>query len=73
MRSTTPTNLRASIEEAFADRSLLTSDVHRNAVGMAMHSLDEGALRVATPPDVPGGEWIVNAWLKQAILLYFAI
>ena len=73
MRLTTPTNLRASIEEAFADRTLLTSDVHRTAIGMAMHSLDEGALRVATPPQTPGGEWIVNAWLKQAILLFFAM
>lgn len=31
--------------------------------------LDEGTLRVAEPRD---GEWVTNAWVKEAILLYFA-
>jgi 2,3,4,5-tetrahydropyridine-2-carboxylate N-succinyltransferase len=32
-------------------------------------ALDEGKLRVAEPQ---GDAWIVNAWIKRAILLYFA-
>jgi 2,3,4,5-tetrahydropyridine-2-carboxylate N-succinyltransferase len=35
----------------------------------AIEMLDEGALRVAEPQE---GNWITNAWVKQAILLYFA-
>lgn len=31
--------------------------------------LDDGTLRVAEPRD---GEWVTNAWIKEAILLYFA-
>ncbi len=73
MRSTMPTNSRPLVEEAFADRALLENDNHRNAVSMTVHSLNEGALRVATPPGTPNGEWTVNAWLKQAILLFFAM
>ena len=36
----------------------------------ALHGLDRGELRVAQKVD---GEWTVNAWVKQAILLYFGI
>jgi 2,3,4,5-tetrahydropyridine-2-carboxylate N-succinyltransferase len=35
-----------------------------------MNGLDQGALRVAEKVD---GEWRVNAWLMQAVNLYFAI
>ncbi len=34
----------------------------------AIALLDEGAVRVAEPRD---GDWVTNAWLKSAILLYF--
>jgi 2,3,4,5-tetrahydropyridine-2-carboxylate N-succinyltransferase len=39
------------------------------AVDDVIEALDEGALRVAEPD---GDDWRVNAWVKQAILLYFA-
>ena len=39
------------------------------AVDRVIEALDIGALRVAEPD---AGEWRVNAWVKQAILLYFA-
>jgi len=39
------------------------------AVDEVMEALDNGRLRVAQPS---GEAWIVNAWVKQAILLYFA-
>lgn len=63
--------LRPLIETAFEDRSLLAKAEHRAAVEAAMAGLDSGSLRVAEPG---GGEgWRVHAWVKQAILLYFAL
>jgi 2,3,4,5-tetrahydropyridine-2-carboxylate N-succinyltransferase len=39
------------------------------AVDRVIELLDEGELRVAEPRD---GDWVTHAWLKRAILLYFA-
>ncbi|MBV8654808.1 MAG: 2,3,4,5-tetrahydropyridine-2,6-dicarboxylate N-succinyltransferase [Candidatus Eremiobacteraeota bacterium] len=39
------------------------------AIDDVIEMLDEGTLRVAEPS---GGDWITHAWVKQAILLYFA-
>ena len=39
------------------------------AVDEVVAALDEGRLRVAEPAD---GGWVTHAWVKQAILLYFA-
>jgi 2,3,4,5-tetrahydropyridine-2-carboxylate N-succinyltransferase len=36
-------------------------------------ALDRGEIRVASPPATEGGAWTTHAWVKQAILLYFAI
>jgi len=65
--------LRPRIERAFADRKLLGDPDYHSAVEGALHSLDRGELRVASPPDIDGGQWTTHAWIKQAILLYFAI
>jgi 2,3,4,5-tetrahydropyridine-2-carboxylate N-succinyltransferase len=70
MDTTQTARLRPTIEAAFADRALLQRDGTRNAVEAVIELLDQGALRVATPE--PEG-WTVHAWLKQAILLYFAL
>ncbi len=40
----------------------------RAAIDEALAGLDDGTLRVAEQID---GEWVVNGWLKKAILLYF--
>jgi 2,3,4,5-tetrahydropyridine-2-carboxylate N-succinyltransferase len=66
-------NLRPRIEAAFANRALLQEPDSRFAVEGALAALDRGELRVATPPESDGGSWTVNAWVKQAILLYFAL
>lgn len=58
------------VEAAFADRSQLSAA--REAVLHTMAELDAGRLRVAEP-GAPGQEWIVHAWIKQAILLYFSL
>ena len=62
--------LRPLIERAFADRALLKDDSHSRAVYAAVDALSDGALRVATREDTG---WTVHPWLKQAILLYFAL
>jgi 2,3,4,5-tetrahydropyridine-2,6-dicarboxylate N-succinyltransferase len=67
------TDLRPSIEAAFRDRELLKQASYRDAVLATIEALDKGKLRVATPPDSAGGEWTVNAWVKEAVLLYYAV
>jgi 2,3,4,5-tetrahydropyridine-2-carboxylate N-succinyltransferase len=59
---------RTLIEAAF--RGEIRLEDARPAVDQAMADLDSGAVRVAEKVD---GEWRVNAWLKQAILLYFRL
>jgi 2,3,4,5-tetrahydropyridine-2-carboxylate N-succinyltransferase len=63
-------DVRGRVEAAFADRQKLSDPVHRAAVVQALHGLDRGQLRVA---EKVGGEWKVNAWLMQAVNLFFAI
>ncbi|MBI2389402.1 MAG: 2,3,4,5-tetrahydropyridine-2,6-dicarboxylate N-succinyltransferase [Deltaproteobacteria bacterium] len=68
--------LQATIEAAFADRTTLTDPAVVAAVEETIALLDRGELRVATPPPPEQGEeaeWTVNAWVKQAILLYFGV
>jgi 2,3,4,5-tetrahydropyridine-2,6-dicarboxylate N-succinyltransferase len=65
--------LRPVIEAVAADRALLSDAAHALAVENTIGALDRGALRVATPPSREGEEWTTNAWVKQAILLYFAL
>ena len=50
------------------EQSWDSGEVDQEAVGAALAALDRGEVRVAEKKD---GEWVVNAWLKQAILLYF--
>jgi len=62
--------LKNKIEAAWADRSLLKDETYSNAVRAVIEEVDKGRLRVAEPKD---NQWVVNEWVKQAILLYFAI
>ena len=63
------------IESAFEDRSHITPDTAssevREAVNEAIHLLDSGKARVAEQKGV--GDWQVNEWLKQAVLLSFRL
>ncbi len=63
-------DVRRRIETAFADRTKLAEPPYQAAVLQAIHALDRGELRVAEKVD---GEWKVNAWLMQAVNLYFAV
>jgi 2,3,4,5-tetrahydropyridine-2-carboxylate N-succinyltransferase len=62
--------LKNKIEAAWADRSLLKDETYSNAVRAVIEEVDKGRLRVAEPKD---NLWVVNEWVKQAILMYFAI
>ena len=63
--------MKAVVERAWEDRSLLDQTETRQAVADVMQGLDEGKLRVAEP--LGDGEWQVNEWVKQAVLLNFPI
>ena len=55
---------RGSINAGNADASL------KDAVNEAIAGLDRGEMRVA---EKLNGEWVVNQWLKKAVLLSFAL
>ncbi len=63
-------DLKSTIETVWNDRALLKDEVYSNAVRAVIEEVDKGRLRVAEPN---GSDWIVNEWVKQAILMYFAI
>src|SRR4051812_3831860 len=61
---------RPLIEAAWVDRKLLLNAEHAAAVREVVELLDRGELRVASK--TPDG-WVTHAWVKQAVLLYFAL
>jgi 2,3,4,5-tetrahydropyridine-2-carboxylate N-succinyltransferase len=64
---------RSLVEQAFENRALLADAKHAAAVERVLAALDAGELRVASPPQDADGEWTTHAWVKQAVLLYFAL
>jgi 2,3,4,5-tetrahydropyridine-2-carboxylate N-succinyltransferase len=64
-------DLKSSIEAAYQDRKLLEKPEYKAAVEAVVAKLDAGELRVAMLCGT--GDWETHAWLKQAVLLYFAI
>lgn len=62
--------LKSLIQETWSDRTLLQANQHSDAVRAVIEEVDKGRLRVAEPID---GNWVVNEWVKQAILMYFGI
>ena len=65
------TSLAPLVTAAFNDRSLLRDTAHEQAVLRSIDALDRGEIRVAER--LRDGEWTTHAWIKQAILLYFAV
>jgi 2,3,4,5-tetrahydropyridine-2-carboxylate N-succinyltransferase len=66
-------SFRPRVQAAFADRELLRDPEHRRAVEGTIAALDRGELRVATPPAEEDGAWTTHAWIKEAVLLFFAL
>jgi 2,3,4,5-tetrahydropyridine-2,6-dicarboxylate N-succinyltransferase len=80
--------LKELILAAWANRELLKEEKFADAVRAVVEEVDKGRLRTASPTDPStyaqdgpptgsGGQdavqWEVNEWVKQAILMYFAI
>ncbi|MDB5379394.1 MAG: dapD [Rubritepida sp.] len=66
-------SLQSTIESLWDKRDTLSATTQgeaREAVEAALEMLDSGKARVAEPRD---GEWHVNQWLKQAVLLSFRL
>lgn len=67
------TQLSNTIENGWDNRASITPDTQgelREAVEKVLDALDAGKLRVA---EKKGNEWVVNQWVKQAILLSFRL
>lgn len=62
--------LQDQITAAWANRDLLKDASYSDAVRAVIEEVDKGRLRVAAPTD---NGWVVNEWVKQAILMYFGI
>lgn len=59
------------IERAWDNRELLKDKETQIAVKTVVEELDEGKIRVAEPG--ANNEWIVNEWIKKAVILYFPL
>ena len=62
--------LQKLISEAWADRELLKNITYSDTVRAVIEDVDKGRLRTASPTE---NGWVVNEWVKQAILMYFGI
>lgn len=61
-------DLESLIEEAWKDRTLIKEPNHRQAIEEVIEKIDLGELRCAEPS---GEDWMVNEWVKKAVVLYF--
>ena len=58
------------IEHAWLDRSLTEKSETKEAIFKVIKQLDKGTIRVANQKK---DKWIINDWVKKAIILYFTI
>lgn len=65
------TILKTTIEAVWDDRALLENVTAQEAIRQVIELLDKGKLRTAQP--VGDGTWLVNEWVKKAVILYFPI
>ena len=61
---------KEKILAAWSDRELLKDAQYADAVRAVIEEVDKGRLRVAEKLEE---NWVVNEWVKQAILMYFGI
>ncbi|MEM6379335.1 MAG: 2,3,4,5-tetrahydropyridine-2,6-dicarboxylate N-succinyltransferase, partial [Bacteroidota bacterium] len=62
--------LQSTIEAAWEDRTLVKEMNTMAAIREVINLLDLGKLRVAQPTE---DSWVVNDWVKKAVVLYFPI
>lgn len=63
--------MRSTIEKAWENRELLKEQHTQDVIAHVIEDIDKGILRVAEPNE--DGEWIVNEWVKKAVVMYFPI
>jgi 2,3,4,5-tetrahydropyridine-2-carboxylate N-succinyltransferase len=63
-------DLKQKIEAAWKNRELLKTEDTKQAIRETIQMIDSGKLRVSEPN---GNDWIVNQWVKMAVILYFPI
>ncbi len=63
-------HLKEKIEAAWVNRALLENPEIIEGIEQVLELLDKGKLRIAEKTD---SGWVVNEWLKKAVLLYFPI
>lgn len=61
---------REAVEAAWNNRELLNQPEYISAIENVIEALDQGSLRCA---DYIDEKWIVNEWVKKAVVLYFPI
>jgi 2,3,4,5-tetrahydropyridine-2-carboxylate N-succinyltransferase len=64
------TDYRPIIEAAWEDRTLLEKADTQAAIREVINQIDLGQLRCAAPS---ADGWIINEWVKKAVVLYFPI
>lgn len=62
--------MKELIEKAWNNRELLKDEKFKETIRNLIEELDKGRLRVAEPS---ASGWIVNEWIKKAVILYFPI
>jgi 2,3,4,5-tetrahydropyridine-2-carboxylate N-succinyltransferase len=63
-------DLRLAVEQAWENRKLLNEPDIQQAIRDVIDGLDQGKIRVAQQK---GTDWVVNEWVKKAVILYFSI
>ncbi len=63
-------DLKTTIETIWDNKTLLSEANSKAAIRKVLEYLDKGELRVAEPSGV---NWVVNEWVKKAVILYFPI
>lgn len=63
-------DLKQKIEAAWTNRELLKEVETQFAIRETIRLIDSGKLRIAEPK---GNEWVVNQWIKMAVILFFPI
>jgi len=62
--------IKKIIEDAWENKLLLDKPQTRDTIDIVIDQLDKGSLRVAEKKE---GQWIVNEWVKKAVIMYFPI
>ena len=61
---------KKTIEQAWKNKKLLKDKNVRDCIREVIDLLDQGKIRIASPAN---NEWVVNEWVKKAVVLYFSI